>query len=85
MLPGSPLFRLGINAASQHAMVMGEGSRSEFFKSDAGTFVALALSLRSKRLSTSCGQSFPLLDSPFFEKTSLIKTQSRTLVISISP
>ena len=45
MLPGSPLFHLGINAASQHATVMGEGSRSEFFKSDAGTFVALALSL----------------------------------------
>ena len=45
MLLRSPLFRLGINAASQHAMVMGVGRRSEFFKSDAGTFVALALYL----------------------------------------
>lgn len=69
MLLRSPLFRLGINAASQHAMVMGEGRRSEFFKSDAGTFVALALYLLMQTfISTSCGQSLRLLDSPFSEK-----------------
>lgn len=84
MLLRSPLFRLGINAASQHAMVMGEGRRSEFYKSDAGTLHS-RYTFDANVYPQAAGSHFDFLILHFPRKTSLIKTHCWTPFIFISP